>query len=203
MKREIIISRLLRVLLVPGLMLILAAPATAFARENIPVSIDNRDLFLRSGVRFDLGRHIIFEGDELDIFVFVLPGEYRHLLLVSFDCQDLVRKVMLCHVLGEVDRQVVDEIVERVDTYSPGLRGLVGDALPHGVDHDLVLFHVLGTRGVADVHFSGALVLAVADQLVVDTKFVQEILEEDHPSPQTKHEVVASMMAGCVDLVGD
>ena len=40
MKREIIISRLLRVLLVPGLMLILAAPATAFARENIPVSID-------------------------------------------------------------------------------------------------------------------------------------------------------------------
>ena len=49
MKREIIISRLLRVLLVPGLMLILAAPATAFARENIPVSIDIPVTYIVSG----------------------------------------------------------------------------------------------------------------------------------------------------------
>ncbi|MBR4089376.1 MAG: hypothetical protein IKK28_00660 [Mogibacterium sp.] len=40
MNREKFIRRLLGALLVPGLMLILAAPATAFARENIPVSID-------------------------------------------------------------------------------------------------------------------------------------------------------------------
>ena len=49
MKREIIISRLLRALLVPGLMLILAAPATAFARENIPVSIDIPVTYIVSG----------------------------------------------------------------------------------------------------------------------------------------------------------
>lgn len=49
MKREIIISRLLRVLMVPGLMLILAAPATAFARENIPVSIDIPVTYIVSG----------------------------------------------------------------------------------------------------------------------------------------------------------
>ena len=49
MKREIIISRLLRVLLVPGLMLILAAPATAFARGNIPVSIDIPVTYIVSG----------------------------------------------------------------------------------------------------------------------------------------------------------
>ena len=49
MKREIITSRLLRVLLVPGLMLILAAPATAFARGNIPVSIDIPVTYIVSG----------------------------------------------------------------------------------------------------------------------------------------------------------
>ncbi|MBR3331528.1 MAG: hypothetical protein IKG25_10080 [Mogibacterium sp.] len=49
MKREKFIRRLLGALLVPGLMLILAAPATAFARENIPVSIDIPVTYIVSG----------------------------------------------------------------------------------------------------------------------------------------------------------
>ena len=110
---------------------------------------------------------------------------------------------MLYHILGEGQGKVVNEEVERVQTDAPGLGGLSGDVLPDGIDHYLVLLHVLRAGSVLDVHLSGALVLAVAYELVVDSKLVEQVLEEDHPAAYAEHEGIATVMAGGVNLVGN
>ena len=110
---------------------------------------------------------------------------------------------MLHHVFRVRNREVLDEEVERIHADVPAACGLFLDCFPHRVDHRLVLLHILRTRSVLRIHLTGTLVFAVADQLVVYPEFVEQVLEEYHPAADAEEEIVSSVMAGSVDLVGN
>ena len=66
----------------------------------------------------------------------------------------------------------------------------------------LVLKHVLRAWRVLDIGLACALVLSVADELESDPELVEQVLQENHPAADAYEEIVASVVAGSVDLVG-
>ena len=173
-----------------------------FLLDDVTVGIDDRDLVLCPKFRLDLCGDIFREHDETYVLVAVFPCEGRELFLVLLDCECLVGKLVLHHVPGQVDGKIVYEEVERIHAQPPAFGGFGRNGLPHRIYHLLVLKHVLRAWRVLDIGLSCALVLSVADELESDPELVEQVLQEYHPAADADEEVVASVVAGSVDLVG-
>ena len=109
----------------------------------------------------------------LYIFYLGQGAQFFYQFLMAYQS---VYQAVLQEILREVQGQVVNQAVQFVYRNLTGGRHLPDKGRPDGIHQLLVLLPVLGGRGVADEHLTGALVFAVTDELDVNAQFVQDIL---------------------------
>ena len=161
---------------------LVAHDAAAFTGD-FAFGVDNRNLLVGRALLklFD----VFFHVDRLHLGGIVGAEEFGKIDLHLIAVFQAVHKAGVEPGLGGAESKAVRKGTHFLRLHATGCRHFIGKRAPDGTEEFFVLLTVLGADIVTDIHFSGALELAVTDKLDVDIKGVQQILKEELGASQT------------------
>ena len=171
------------------------------AFDNLAIGIDDGNLAI-AVVLAGLGLHVVAERNQAHLAEGFFAGQHRQALFQLLTGGKAVHQVEGQEIGRELKFQLADGLVQLLRLDAAPLGDIGRDGFPHGIDQRLVLLQILGRCAVADEHFAGTLVFAMADELNVYAKFIQKILDKNELGAQAVDHAAGTAIRIQINLVG-